>query len=381
MRFALLDTKNNAGLIGALGPHCDVIDENKTSANYDANISAELRDKIFAIAERNVTRRKIRFPALFNFTLIAAAYRAVFRRRAIKKFRCFFASLAENTDRVVLVFNGYLAPNALLDLAAQELGLQTLYLENGFFPKTMQCDPKGINALSSLPSAASFYDALSAKETGSEWPSELVVRRSKLDDGDANSSPSDLPSAFIFVPFQVPSDMQILALSPWIKDMVHLHREIVALAAAFPDKHFVIKEHPSFPLSIQSRVEPHAQIHFRNSHVTRDLIERSEAVLTVNSTVGLEALTLNKKIVTLGDAHYAIDGIALTANNRTELHAAMGQLNDWQPNEQRRGRFIRFAFNRFLLPLERTSPGPETFDLLTNRANGVDIYSKKIGMN
>ncbi len=379
MRFVLLKTKNNAGLIGALGADCDIVDETQKTSSRSPRPDMRALDEIHTIAERNVTRRKIRFPSLFNFAFAAGLYRAFYRRRAVAKYQAIHAALKQDTARCVLVFNGYLAPNALLDLAARELEMKRLYLENGFFPKTMQCDPNGINALSSLPREASFYDRLSKRETGANWPTEFAVRQSKLKDGATAGSPDNLPSNFIFVPFQVPSDMQILALSPWIKDMRHLYAEVDALASAFPDRHFVIKEHPSFPLSIQDNVASHKQILFRNGDTTRDLIERSDAVLTVNSTVGLEALASGKKVITLGEAHYAIDGLVLRAGDRQALHDAFSSLNAWQPDIERREKFVRFAYNRFLLPLERTDPGDNASELLNDRAQGTDSYMQLIG--
>ena len=379
MRFALLKTKNNAGLIDALGAECDIIDESQKVGTGDLKFGESLLEEIHAIAERNVTRRKIRFPTLFNSAMVAALYRTIYRRRAIAKYRAIHALLKRDTDRCVLVFNGYLAPNALLDLAARELNLKRLFLENGFFPKTMQCDPRGINALSSLPREASFYDRLNKNDAGANWPTEFAVRQSKLKDGATADAPDNLPANFVFVPFQVPSDMQILALSPWIRDMEHLHAEVVALAAAFPDRQFVIKEHPSFPISIQSKVSKHKQILFRNGDTTRDLIERSDAVLTVNSTVGLEALASGKKVVTLGEAHYAIDGLVLRAGDRQALHDAFSSMDAWRPNNERREKFVRFAYNQFLLPLERTAPGDNALKLLKDRAHGNDSYMLLIG--
>jgi capsular polysaccharide export protein len=137
------------------------------------------------------------------------------------------SQMERDRDRVALVFNGFLAPNATVELVARRLGMHRLFMENGFFPGTVQADVRGINGLSSLPREPDFYDTLSADDLGDAWPAVFEVREPKL--GRDNSEDS-LPEDFIFVPFQVPSDMQILALSPWIKDMHHLHKEIARLA-------------------------------------------------------------------------------------------------------------------------------------------------------
>jgi capsular polysaccharide export protein len=47
---------------------------------------------------------------------------------------------------------------------------------------------------------------------------------------------------------------------------------------------------------------------------TKRIIEKSNLVITINSTVGIEALEMHKKVICLGRAFYAIDGIAKKSN-------------------------------------------------------------------
>lgn len=376
MRFAMLDTKNNAGIIKALGANCHIICVSGPPAA--TKIDSHTRGALFERVERNVLRRKIRFPSLFNFAPVVHGYRAIYRLKGLYIYRHIYRALSASNADTALIFNGYLAPNAYFQLAAEKLNIPCLFLENGFFPNTMQIDRTGINALSTLPRKASFYDALSDDDTGESWPDDLVERSSKLKDGTPKNENDTLPESYIFVPFQVPSDMQILALSPWIADMKHLYNEVLALAKKFENRHFVIKEHPSFPLSVQGNVEKHPRIHFCNHGVTRELIEGSDAVLTVNSTVGLEALTLGKKVITLGDAHYAIEGIVLQAGNASELQKAFENLSTWEPDALRREKYVKFIYNRFLLPIERENSGPLTYDLLRARAEASDAYGKAL---
>lgn len=375
-RFAMLDTKNNAGIIKSLGTNCHIVAV--TGRPTFTKIDSRTRSLLFEIVERNVRRRKIRFPSLFNFAPVFYSYQAISRLKSLFIYQHFYRALSASNADTVLIFNGYLAPNAIFDLVSQSLNIPVIYIENGFFPNTLQADRKGINALSTLPRDAAFYDALNDDDTGQNWPADLVERSSKLKEDTSKNENDKLPKSYIFVPFQVPSDMQILALSPWIADMKHLYNEVLGLAKKFEDLHFVIKEHPSFPLSIQGSVEKHPRIHFRNHRITRELIEGSDAVLTVNSTVGLEALTLGKKVITLGNAHYAIDGLALKVGNREELCDAIKKLPEWTPDNKRREKFIRFVFNRFLLSTSVKSPKENIAELLAARVEATDEYSKLI---
>ncbi|MEL6203148.1 MAG: nitrogen fixation protein FixF [Pseudomonadota bacterium] len=367
-RFAVIETENTAPLIAAMGSDCDVLKVEATGA-------IQALDALTYIAERNAMRRAIRYPKFFGNAFIKSAYKLIYKRKISRQYGALYSQLAADTSRTALIFNGFLAPNALVDMAAQSLGMNCLYVENGFFPGTLQADRSGINGLSSLPRDAAFYDALSETNAGHDWPADFEVRQSKLQEKEADGA---LPERYVFVPFQVPSDMQILALSPWIDDMKALYAQIHELASANPSQHFVIKEHPSFPLSIQGQVQTLPNIHFANHAVTRDLLDKSDAVVTVNSTVGLEALVLGKKVITLGNAHYAIDGLVLQADDSAMLHSKFAMLYNWTPDAERREKFIRFVFNRFLIPGDRKAPTNETVLALTARALGQDAYSKLI---
>jgi capsular polysaccharide export protein len=58
-----------------------------------------------------------------------------------------------------------------------------------------------------------------------------------------------------------------------------------------------------------------------NSHVinnyTNELIKGCNFVITLNSTVGFEALQHHKKVIVLGEAIYKISGIVISSNKQT----------------------------------------------------------------
>lgn len=325
------------------------------------------------LAERNLKRRQIRFRAVFSNPVVAWIYRKGTRVQCRLIAAAFEARLAENPQASVVVFNGYLMPDSILAAVATRSKSNMVFLEKGFFPATLQCDPHGINHQSSLPRDPDFYRAFDPAELGDK-PTALVKRASKLkDDG-----PAALPGHYVFVPFQVPSDMQILALSPSIRDMRHLYDEIFRLAEAEGQSHFVIKEHPSFPLSIRAEVTPHPRIHFANHHDTQALIEGADAVITVNSTVGLESVLLEKKVITLGLAPYDIEGLVLKAGNAAELLAAFRSLDTWSPDADLRERVIRYIQNVFLLQGELKNPDPRLPDMIAARLAGTDRHGQAV---
>lgn len=325
------------------------------------------------LAERNLKRRQIRFRVVFSNPLIAWIYRKGTRVQCRLIAAAFEARMEEEPQASVVVFNGYLMPDSILSAVARRLKRNMVFLEKGFFPATLQCDPHGINHQSSLPRDPDFYRAFDPAALG-EKPTALVKRQSKLkDDG-----PAALPERYVFVPFQVPSDMQILALSPWVRDMRHLYDEIYRLAEAEGKSHFVIKEHPSFPLSIRAEVKAHPRIHFANHHDTQSLIEGADAVITVNSTVGLESVLLEKKVITLGLAPYDIEGLVLKAGNAAELLTAFRSLDSWSPDADLRERVIRYIQNVFLLQGELKNPDPRLPDMIAARLAGTDRHGQAV---
>ncbi len=322
------------------------------------------------VVERNLIRRRIRFGWFYSNPLVAAMYRAMVLPRARIPAALLKLRFDEHPEARALVFNGFLMPDALTLEVSKALGRERLVMELGFFPKMLQYDRKGINYDSTLPRDPAFYRMVEDR-IGKDMPADLVRRQSK----QKGSKTVSLPPSYVFVPFQVPSDMQVLAHSPWIRDMVHFYEVIARLADRQPDVHFVIKEHPSFPLSIRGHVKPHARIHFANHNETRGLIEGADAVIVMNSTVGLESVFLGKKVITIGNAPYNVDGLVLHAGDDGELASAFERLKDWRPDANLRTTVIRYIYNVFLLRGDRNNADAAMMEALRQRAEGSDQHS------
>ena len=131
--------------------------------------------------------------------------------------------------------------------------------------------------------------------------------------------------------------------------MYHLYDIVYAMAEKFEHLNFVIKEHPSFKLKVAKNVKPHSRILFDNWGDTKELIQNSEAVMTVNSTAGLEALTFGKKVITMGEANYNLPGLVLNAQNQDELIAHLSSLPQWSYDNILREQFLKYYYNKFLI--------------------------------
>lgn len=321
------------------------------------------------LVDRNLLRRRIRLPWLYSIPLIPAIYRQILQVKARTSTALLEEVFATHPQAHALVFNGFLMPDALTLAVSKALGRERLVVELGFFPGTTQVDVEGVNDDCTLPREPEFYE-FAASTIPEEKPAQLVRRPTKQKAQGEISIPQD----YLFAPMQVPSDMQILHHSPWIRNMVHFYEVLADLVDNHSDLQIVIKEHPSFPLSIRRRVKPHPRMIFANHNETRALIEGAQAVVTINSTVGIESLLLGKKVITLGRAYYNIEGLVLHAEDAEQLEQAFCRLKTWETHVELRDQFIRYVYNVFLLKSGKNGPTQEFVEALRRRARRSDCH-------
>jgi len=227
-------------------------------------------------------------------------------------------------------------------LVAEERGVQTVFMENGYLPNTVQIDTRGVNR------NASFADC--SYEEVLEWPplwrpehdidttvtpvepldlrSKLgallrtrgargnllwtvrdefekrltSVRRRSVDEGDTS-----VPDDYVFVPLQVHDDTQILYNSPYVDDLY----EFVDLVVDAVDAHdesipIVVKEHPADVGRIDygDLRARHPDVVWLREFPIDEATERARTVVTVNSSVGMQAIARYVPVVTVGDSFY-----------------------------------------------------------------------------
>ncbi len=258
----------------------------------------------------------------------------------------YFDALREDDD-VLVVWNGILFRQAIMLEIARVRGIKALYVETGLLPGRITVDPAGVNFKNSVPRERAFFERY---KNSAPLPESLIPRQPKNAKKFASGHKEPLPKRYIFVPFQVDYDTQILVYSPWIRDMRHLFSVVEKVADATEGICFVFKEHPSSIKSypdLHRRAESHPGLMFANASATQTLIENAEAVITVNSTVGIESLLFQKRVIVLGKAFYAIEGVCKQAQNTEQLQAIIKELNHWQPNERLIENFLRYLYYEY----------------------------------
>lgn len=253
---------------------------------------------------------------------------AVLESRACFATRHFYHYMCRTPIELVCVWNGINLPLACAARVANKMGKKTLFFENGYLQNTTTLDPRGVNYRSSLVNRSrSFYDAVDIQEQQlaqiyqtvpagrglkAKWYQSLVSTQKHLPEEIA------LPKKFIFLPFQVQDDTQVLLYSPEIRSMSELVRCAVKGVKEFNQRHqediwIIAKEHPSdfgrVDYSDLKEAYKQEKILFLQFYPTPDLIARSTGIITLNSTVGIEALLQHKPVITLGNSFYNIDGL------------------------------------------------------------------------
>ncbi len=253
--------------------------------------------------------------------------RSASSRRRLRRFKkytwplfWFFLRQMKKYD-VMICFNGVFPEHKLLAKAAKSLGKKTIFCEVGPFADTITMDEVGVNYGSSIPRKISFYKKWAQENSekilhaGSDKAPKIGVRKTLLKDFRQKNT-RDLSGKYIFFPLQVFFDTQILFYNDWVENIQHLVEIVHQAAQRLPEGWRVIaKEHPECPQRYDVREMESDCFSFANGNTTPDLIKNASLIITLNSSVGLEAMLLNKPVVTLGQAFYAFDDLTRQCHN------------------------------------------------------------------
>lgn len=329
------------------------------------------------ISKRQLKRKQKAYPKLFSFKFIQFTYQYLLELSISLESAQYSYLLNRHKPKRIAVWNGDKAPYHTAVEVAKAHGIPVVYFENGLLPNTTTIDFKGVNAKNSLPRHAQFYREFATHARTSKQMSlyQRPMHKKRKEEPD-----TVLPEKFIFIPLQVPNDSQIVVNSPWIQSMEQLFTVVLQAWQESPMRHYhlVFKAHPSWPNDFKHLNTSNSRVLFANSNATQELIEKATAVVTINSTVGIESLLLQTPVVTLGDACYNIKDLVLHANSSDELDEIFQLLPTWQPDETIRQGFVSYLKHIYCIP-ERWSVAQQMhFNALDKRLCGEDEYSRYI---
>ena len=310
---------------------------------------------LIARFEKNVKRHRNSALSLKTFLQRLPFY---FFLRSLLLFRAYHSVLKEKSPDAVCIWGGrYHA--SLLTLAARTQNIAVVFLENGALPYTTAVDLQGINANNSVPRDAEFYRMLPAAPE-LDFNNSLEIRKTRAGKPGQDAGIVELPLRYIFVPFQVDSDTQILLQSPWVRDMRQFFRLVVKAFKQLndPQLHLIFKEHPSsrskYP-DLHDEAGNEARIHFVNNRLTQELIEHAESVVTINSGVGIESLLLDRPVIVVGRAFYKIPDLVLSAESESELLHQLKSVSIFQSDQLLRRNFLHYLKTECLVSGKKLS--------------------------
>ena len=156
----------------------------------------------------------------------------------------------------------------------------------------------------------------------------------------------DTARPFVYFPLHVTDDYKIKRIIPHCVDQASLVEQV---ADALPQGHdLVLKEHPMSlgrnSIRLLRRLRSRPNIRLVDPYTsTHELIERSEAVAVISSTVGLEALLYDKPVLTLGQPYYSGFGVTLDVDSFSEIRTRVPELLRFQPDPERIKRFLHLC--------------------------------------
>ncbi|EKM94848.1 capsular polysaccharide biosynthesis protein [Stutzerimonas degradans] len=295
-------------------------------------------------------------------------YRLLLRLEMLVLALRFGRFLRKERPDAVAVWNGGHRYCSLLTSMC-EADVLRLYFENGLLPGTTTVDPRGVNYRNSVPRDAAFYRSYAERYPGrlrGAEPVALIPRETKR-----QSQSVELPGSYIFIPFQDDWDTQIRLFSPWISDMRELF-SFAELVAQRSGKVVVLKEHPSSRVKYPDLVRRASdRVIFANGNSTQELIEKADCVVTINSTVGLESILLAKPVLVLGEAFYAVEGVAARARNAEEALALLENLSAWDLSEELQQAFVSYLRDEYCLPGHWRDGGAEHYAAVARRIEAL----------
>jgi len=304
---------------------------------------------------------------------------AVQKWRALSCFRFFTDYFQKNGGDLLIVWNGLALPLAAAVEAARRNGIKLLFCENGYLPDTIVMDEKGVNAANSLVGKTSqFYAGVEIdgekchRLFERQLPQRPLKKASAKTVGSLTKVESDLtlPENFIFLPLQVHDDSQVLLYSPRFPDMPSLISYCIEEVEKYNSRYrqrlyLVIKEHPSdFGRINYDRIKrQYPKALFVKAFATPELLRKCVAVLTINSTVGIEGLFNFKPVITLGDAFYNLPGLVYHLEEGEELAQKLNEALTAKLDQELIIKFLYYLRYHYLIEFEkrdlsRADPAP-----------------------
>lgn len=188
-----------------------------------------------------------------------------------------------------------------------------------------------------------------------------------------------LNESYVFVPLQINSDTQIILNSPFIKSMYDFVEIIIKTINYYNEKYnkkikIIFKIHPE--QNTQDKFFDINEIYqtfkknafFVKNYNLNQIILNSKLVITINSTVGILALNMNKKVMVLGKSIYSLENIVFCVNDINYINEKFKESMHNTKNEEDINKFTDFLMNK-QLKINVTNPSKKDIKNLFSKFN------------
>lgn len=283
-----------------------------------------------------------------------------------------------NPNAVAVAWNGLNSARRVFMDAAKDAGTKTLFFELSPFPDRITIDPNGVNFVNSLPRIPAPYIAW-AKENSRDLLQWHRLRNTITQRQPATppappplSSKHSLDGNFVFIPLQVPGDSQLRIFGGDFKTVGKFVQTILDAASKCPpDWHIRIKEHPTAAPFVRAAIERSgcSNVVLDNTTNTFEQVKKSKLVMTINSSVGMEAMFYEKPVVATGHCFWAIEGIAAQAGSAEKIGKILSNPAKVTFAPEARHAFLNFLDQCYYPKLSDPNP-----DDIHRRLGGSDAF-------
>ncbi|MCE8458764.1 capsular polysaccharide export protein, LipB/KpsS family, partial [Rhodovulum sulfidophilum] len=192
----------------------------------------------------------------------------------------------------------------------------------------------------------------------------LVARASRRADvGQAGAEALSDAGPFLFCPLQVPNDSQITMFAGWVESVEGMIAALARASAALPPGwHIRLKEHPSAKTSLAEPLaaalaDAGGRLVIDNATDSFAQLAASQGVITINSSMGLQAFFHDKPVIVLGEAFFAIPGLTAPAESEAALAALLAAPGDLGFDPALRAAFMTYLDRVYYPKIEETLDG------------------------
>jgi hypothetical protein len=273
----------------------------------------------------------------------------------------------------VLVHNGNLGvTSAGLVHAASQASLPVFYFERGLLPDTLVIDPQGVNFGSHVAGdgwagTASHGPTAEQRQAVETFCQQLIASRTSVVQSGRHAEKAEIRRQLgiepgqrvILLPLQLEWDSNIQLYSPRYKTMAALISDLRDALGERPDTVLIVRPHPEGSNTDDLREQfQGGPIRFSSEFDLHAMLDLADALVVINSTVGLEAMLHDKPVVLVGEAIYGHKGMTLDLADRTELPARLGEALELGRCSDRNTMldFLHYLLTRCLFRLEGQDP-------------------------